>query len=119
MPGEQGVAHCLGVVDGLAGLQPGDREVLRYTVRLALRPRGMTREHVDELRRAGFSDRQIHDIDHVVCCFSYMNRLADGLGVGLLEANQGGASDGLAVELFGDEGLARHAAWAQRVGRGL
>ena len=114
LPGPQAVAHCLAVVDGLAGLQDGDRELLRYTVRLALRPRGMTRQHVDELRQAGFSDREIHDIDHVVCCFSYMNRLADGLGVGVLGAGEGGASDALAIELFGEERLRRHAAWARR-----
>lgn len=35
------------------------------------------------LRAAGFDDRAIHDAAQVVAYFSYINRIADGLGVDL------------------------------------
>lgn len=41
----------------------------------------MNREHVDALRAQGFDDRAIHDAAQVVAYFSYINRVADGLGV--------------------------------------
>jgi alkylhydroperoxidase family enzyme len=54
---------------------------LRYAERLAAEPASVTREHVDALRAQGFDDRAIHDAAQVVAYFSYINRVADGLGV--------------------------------------
>jgi uncharacterized protein YciW len=38
---------------------------------------------VQRLRTHGFSDRDILDINQVTAYYAYVNRTADGLGVGL------------------------------------
>lgn len=38
---------------------------------------------MEALRGAGYDDRAIHDAAQVVAYFSYINRVADGLGVDL------------------------------------
>lgn len=63
------------------GLSEADRKMLTYAVKLAREPRSMTRDDVETLRTAGFSDAAILEIVHVVGFFSYYNRLADGLGI--------------------------------------
>ena len=83
-----------------------DRALLRFVLQLALAPRTHDRGAVQALRAAGHDDRAVHDIVHVVACFSYMNRLADGVGVVVLPARYA-----LAEELFGAEQLERHLAW--------
>ena len=85
----------------------GDRAILQFLPRVVLAPRGCTREDLDGLRRAGFDERALHDIVQVACCFSYMNRLADSLGVGILESSREWA-----IDLFGEEAYEAHVAWA-------
>lgn len=41
----------------------------------------MTRDDVESLRGAGFTDRDILDIVEVISYFNYINRVADGLGI--------------------------------------
>lgn len=55
--------------------------MLEYAEKLALTPAKITHADVDRLRAAGFSDRAISDIVQVVAYFSYINRVADGIGV--------------------------------------
>ncbi len=43
----------------------------------------MKESAVEGLRAAGFDDRGILDLVHVIGFFAYANRLADGLGVDL------------------------------------
>lgn len=86
-----------------------DRAVLGITVRLTLGPRTMRAEHLAPLRAAGLTDREIHDVVQVVCCFSYMNRLADGLGV---TADPAAGSWDFARRLMGEERVQAHLAWA-------
>jgi len=62
---------------------PGLRVLLRYAERLALEPASCNESHVQELRDHGYSDPAIHDAAQVIAYFSYINRLADGLGVDL------------------------------------
>ncbi len=88
------------------GAPAGDSELLLFVALLTLRPRGMTEAHLDPLRAAGFDDEALHDITNVACCFSYMNRLADGLGV-LLEQRK----FAVAEDLFGADALAAHLDW--------
>lgn len=86
-----------------------DRPLLHYALLLALAPRATTGEAVDAMKAAGWSERAIHDVVHVVCCFSYMNRLADGLGVTLIEADR----HAWAVEIFGAAALRAHFVWGR------
>jgi len=57
--------------------------MLGYAVKLSLEPWNMEEADVQELRDAGFSNAGILDIVHVTGYYSYVNRLADGLGVEL------------------------------------
>lgn len=64
-----------------APLSAADRAMLDFAVKLTRSPRSMTREDVEALRAAGFSDTAIHDIVQITGFFAYYNRLADGLGI--------------------------------------
>jgi len=66
-----------------ASLTPADRRMLGFAIKLTETPRAMTREDVEDLRAAGFSDRAIHDVVQVTGLFAYYNRLSDGLGIEL------------------------------------
>ena len=57
--------------------------MLGYAVKLSLEPWNMEEADVQELRDAGFSNAGILNIVHVTGYYSYVNRLADGLGVEL------------------------------------
>jgi uncharacterized peroxidase-related enzyme len=57
--------------------------LLEYAVKLTRAPEWMTEADVDALRRAGLDDRAVVDANQVVAYFNYVNRIADGLGVGL------------------------------------
>ena len=57
--------------------------MLGYAVKLSLEPWNMQEADVQELRDVGFSNAGILDIVHVTGYYSYVNRLADGLGVEL------------------------------------
>jgi uncharacterized peroxidase-related enzyme len=64
-----------------ADLEPADRALLDYAVKLARSPDAMVEEDVEALRDAGFSERAILDIVQVTAYFSFVVRIADGLGV--------------------------------------
>jgi len=57
--------------------------MLGYAVKLTRTPWKMTRRDVEALRRAGFSDAAILDVNQVTGYYAFVNRLADGLGVEL------------------------------------
>ena len=57
--------------------------MLDYAIKLTLSPVRMVQEDVGRLRRAGFDDRTILDINLVTGYYAFVNRLADGLGVPL------------------------------------
>ena len=61
----------------------GDRvkTILRYAVKLTLDPGSMGRADVEELRRHGLDDAEIHRVAQITAYFNYINRVADGLGV--------------------------------------
>ena len=66
-----------------AGHTPRLRALLQYAERLAIAPASVTEEHLEPLRAAGLDDVAIHDAAQVAAYFSYINRIADGLGVDL------------------------------------
>ena len=64
-----------------APIADADRALLEYAEKLSLKPQDMGPSDVEELRAIGFDDRSISDATQVVGYFSYINRIADGLGV--------------------------------------
>ena len=65
-----------------AELEPQDRAMLDYVAKLTLHPARCQREDVDCLREHGFDDVAILQINLIASWFNYINRVADGLGVG-------------------------------------
>ena len=57
--------------------------MLDYVAKLSRAPASIQAEDVESLRRAGFSDTGILRICQIAAYWSYVNRLADGLGVEL------------------------------------
>ena len=66
-----------------AGISAADHAMLNYAEKLTIRPWDMVEADVQHLREAGFSDAAVLDINQVTAYYAYVNRLADGLGVGL------------------------------------
>ncbi len=56
--------------------------MLDYAAKLTLTPARMTREDVQRLREHGFDDTAILQINLIASFFNYVNRVADGLGIG-------------------------------------
>jgi len=65
-----------------AELEPRDRAMLEYAAKLTLAPAQVERADVERLRGHGFDDRAILQINLIASFFNYVNRVADGLGVG-------------------------------------
>jgi uncharacterized peroxidase-related enzyme len=57
--------------------------MLQYAEKLTVIPAKMQKSDIDELIKAGFTEKDILDINQISCYFAYVNRLADGLGVPL------------------------------------
>ena len=72
-----------------APLSTPDRSMLDYAVKLTKTPWSVRRTDVTKLRRTGFDDRTILDINLIVRYYAFVNRLADGLGVPLEDYRQG------------------------------
>ncbi len=60
---------------------PREAEAMEYARRLTLALPDMTEAHVSQLRRSGWSDGEILEINQVVAYFNYANRTVLGLGV--------------------------------------
>ena len=65
-----------------AVLSPQDRAMLDYAAKLTTQPARIMPYDLDRLRQAGFDDRAILQINLIASWFNYINRVADGLGVG-------------------------------------
>ena len=65
-----------------APLNDQDRAMLDFVVRLTLQPARLGADDLARLRKAGFDDRGILQINMIASWFNYINRVADGLGVG-------------------------------------
>ena len=64
-------------------LDPVDRSILDYAVKLNDTPWAMTAADIQDLRSHGLDDLAIHDLATVTGYFAFVNRIADGLGVDL------------------------------------
>ncbi|MDE2207540.1 MAG: hypothetical protein KGK12_12985 [Armatimonadetes bacterium] len=56
--------------------------MLKYTEKLTARPGDMQQSDVEALRAAGYDDVAILQINLIASWFNYINRVADGLGIG-------------------------------------
>ena len=68
-----------------AALEPRERALVDFALRLTATPGRMTAEDLTPLRGAGLSDAGIHDLVSVTAYFNFVNRMALGLGVELEE----------------------------------
>lgn len=64
-----------------AKLSGQDRAMLDYVSKLTTHPARIASEDLDILRRVGFHDEGILQINLIASWFNYINRVADGLGV--------------------------------------
>jgi uncharacterized peroxidase-related enzyme len=64
------------------GLGDRDRAMLDYVEKLTKSPAHVQRDDLDNLRAHGFDDRGILQVNLITSWFNYINRVADGLGVG-------------------------------------
>ncbi len=60
-----------------------EKIMLRYSEKLTKEPWNMVEADVKALRKVGFLDVDILDINQIVAYYAYVNRVADGLGVKL------------------------------------
>ena len=65
-----------------ASLLAADRAMLDYAAKLTKEPWRVVPGDLDKLRNVGFDDRGILQINLIASWFNYINRVADGLGVG-------------------------------------
>jgi uncharacterized peroxidase-related enzyme len=65
-----------------ADVSEQERAMLDYVAKLTREPARVAKEDVERLRAAGFDDRGILQINLIASWFNYINRVADGLGVG-------------------------------------
>lgn len=66
-----------------APLDPRDRALVDYAVKLTREPARVTHGDVQRLQDQGFDDRAILDANLVASVFNYFNRVVSGLGVEL------------------------------------
>jgi uncharacterized peroxidase-related enzyme len=65
-----------------ADLTPAVRGLCDFAVKLTREPAAIAPADVDALRTLGWEDRAIHDAIQVIAYFNYINRVAEGVGIG-------------------------------------
>ncbi len=76
-----------------ADLTPEERAMLDYVAKLTRNPISVQREDIENLRLHGFTDEAILQINLIASWFNYINRVADGLGVGRDAASTNSTND--------------------------
>jgi uncharacterized peroxidase-related enzyme len=66
-----------------AALEPRERALVDFALRLTATPGRLTEDDLAPLRSVGLSDAGIHDLVSVTAYFNFVNRMALGLGVEL------------------------------------
>ena len=69
----------------MAKLSRADRAMLDYVAKLTQAPATVMKSDITRLRRAGFGDKAILEINQITGFFAWCNRTVDGLGVELEE----------------------------------
>ena len=65
-----------------ADLPPPVRALCDYAVKLTREPAAISAADVDAVRALGWEDHAIHDAIQVIAYFNYINRVAEGVGIG-------------------------------------
>ncbi len=65
-----------------APITPQERVMLDYVIKLTKDATKVWKDDIEGLRASGFDDRAILQIALIASWFNYINRVADGLGVG-------------------------------------
>lgn len=65
-----------------ADISDAERAMLDYVEKLTKAPASIGRDDLDAMRAVGFDDTGILQINLIASWFNYINRVADGLGVG-------------------------------------
>lgn len=65
-----------------ADITAQERVMLEYVEKITLAPAKINSADIKLLREAGFDDMAILQINLIASWFNYINRVADGLGVG-------------------------------------
>ncbi|MBI1270486.1 peroxidase [bacterium] len=65
-----------------ADLTKRERIMLDYVAKLTVSPASVSVEDIVSLRQVGFDDQGILQVNLIASWFNYINRVADGLGVG-------------------------------------
>ena len=71
-----------------------ERALVEHAELLTRDPPGVSRESIEALRSAGLSDVEILDATQVIGYMSYVNRIAQGLGVQLEDPGSLGKTPG-------------------------
>ena len=79
---DQGLSEAIKRDWRSADLSDADRAMLEYVEKLTLRPSSCGRDDLESLHGHGFDDQAILQINLIASWFNYINRVADGLGVG-------------------------------------
>jgi uncharacterized peroxidase-related enzyme len=66
-----------------ADIPKQEKLMLYYVQKLTKEPYNIKENDVKALKKVGFTDRDIFDINQVTAYFNYVNRIADGLGIAL------------------------------------
>jgi len=66
-----------------AEISNSEKTMLKYAIKLTKQPYTILPDDIQQLKDAGFADRDILDINQITAYFNYVNRIADGLGVSL------------------------------------
>lgn len=64
-----------------AEIEPAERAMLDYAVKVATSAHEMTGEDVEAMRHSGWADEDILHITEIAAMFSYTGRLANALGL--------------------------------------
>ena len=64
-------------------LEPRYKSLCEWAEKLTLTPAKCTREDIEALKQAGWTEEQIVSAAQIIGYFNHLNRLADGLGIDL------------------------------------
>ncbi len=85
---DEGMVEALRRDYTTAPISEQDRVMLDYVVKLTKDATKCSPKDHEELRRVGFDDKGILQITLIAAWFNYINRVADGLGVGRDEISE-------------------------------